>query len=634
MKNLIFFIIMMLSINLVQSQVTQKWVKNRPGLGNDVAIDGAGNIYVCGKSLDYYSDFITIKYNSDGYVVWERLVSGIDSAGNFEAAHALAVDSYGNVYVTGTIWNSAKNKYDYLTVKYNSAGFELWRKLYGFVDAGNDYAHAIEIDNSGNVFVTGLSHGIGHDYDYATIKYGPDGTQLWVQRYDGPVHEDDAAYSLSVDGSGNVVVTGKSNGADPGFDFATVKYWSGGDLAWVRRYNNSDIDIFSGAVEIGTDANGSVYVTGSSEGTGTDKLDITTIKYSPMGVTNWVRRYDRPGSSTEMAKGLKVDAAGNVYVTGYTHLGDELFDELFDIVTIKYSSSGVQKWARIYNSPENIIDIPHSLAIDALGNVYVTGSKGTGGEVYDFLTLKYSSSGLRKWVKTYNGPANYQDIAYSIAVRDSIVVVTGNSKRFDLRFDMATIKYRQTFVHLAIAQKLTLVAAEVNNLVNWGDLTQGNGNALKVKLNAALQKVNQGNKNAAINELSAFVNQTEAFVRTNKLIPEYGESLIAEADDIILELSRGFSLQNGEPSTYTLRQNYPNPFNPATTISFNIPKTGFVSLKVYDVLGNEAAILVNENLNANSYEVSWDASGFASGVYFYKITADGFTETRKMVLIK
>ncbi len=92
--------------------------------------------------------------------------------------------------------------------------------------------------------------------------------------------------------------------------------------------------------------------------------------------------------------------------------------------------------------------------------------------------------------------------------------------------------------------------------------------------------------------------------------------------------------QNEIPNAYSLNQNYPNPFNPSTAINFSIPKAGHVSLKIYDVLGNEVATLVNTNLSANSYVVTWDANAFASGVYFYKLVSDDFTDVKKMMLVK
>lgn len=92
---------------------------------------------------------------------------------------------------------------------------------------------------------------------------------------------------------------------------------------------------------------------------------------------------------------------------------------------------------------------------------------------------------------------------------------------------------------------------------------------------------------------------------------------------------------NGEKANnYYLNQNYPNPFNPGTKINFSIPKNSFVTLKVYDMLGKEVAALVNENLNPGSYNFDFNAAGFASGIYFYKITAGDFSEVKKMTLLK
>jgi len=104
------------------------------------------------------------------------------------------------------------------------------------------------------------------------------------------------------------------------------------------------------------------------------------------------------------------------------------------------------------------------------------------------------------------------------------------------------------------------------------------------------------------------------------------------------------SVQNEEtiPNAFSLEQNYPNPFNPSTKIRFTIPsviasaakQSQFVSLKVYDVLGNEVTTLVNEDKPAGNYEVNFDARGLTSGIYFYKLSAGSFSQTKKMLLIK
>ena len=91
---------------------------------------------------------------------------------------------------------------------------------------------------------------------------------------------------------------------------------------------------------------------------------------------------------------------------------------------------------------------------------------------------------------------------------------------------------------------------------------------------------------------------------------------------------------NQIPVKFSLSQNYPNPFNPSTSISYDIPKEGFVKLSIYDMVGREVAVLVNDRKVAGSYRVDFNASGLSSGVYFYKIIAGNFTDIKKMMLIK
>ncbi len=91
---------------------------------------------------------------------------------------------------------------------------------------------------------------------------------------------------------------------------------------------------------------------------------------------------------------------------------------------------------------------------------------------------------------------------------------------------------------------------------------------------------------------------------------------------------------NGVVNNFRLIQNYPNPFNPTTKIAFSLPKSSFVNLKVMDINGREVAVLLNENTSSGNYEVNFDASNLAGGIYFYKLQAEGFAETKKMILLK
>ncbi|HCV43335.1 MAG TPA: hypothetical protein DGH68_07610 [Bacteroidetes bacterium] len=88
------------------------------------------------------------------------------------------------------------------------------------------------------------------------------------------------------------------------------------------------------------------------------------------------------------------------------------------------------------------------------------------------------------------------------------------------------------------------------------------------------------------------------------------------------------------PAQFTLGQNYPNPFNPSTAIEYSVPQRTSVEIKVFDVLGREVATLLNEEKSAGVFTVRWDASGMASGVYFYQLQAGSFVDVKKLILLK
>jgi hypothetical protein len=113
-------------------------------------------------------------------------------------------------------------------------------------------------------------------------------------------------------------------------------------------------------------------------------------------------------------------------------------------------------------------------------------------------------------------------------------------------------------------------------------------------------------------------------------IAEGSEIIIRNEEVTILRITKGQSL----PTTYNLEQNYPNPFNPSTTIKFQIPNKALVTLKIFDVLGNEVGVLVNREMDTGNYEVEFDAIEIPSGIYFYRLHTDSFIETKKMMLIK
>lgn len=131
------------------------------------------------------------------------------------------------------------------------------------------------------------------------------------------------------------------------------------------------------------------------------------------------------------------------------------------------------------------------------------------------------------------------------------------------------------------------------------------------------------------NGLSTFIQNTIQFTSQYVFINTYGIGVYRRLKSEITSVE----IETNNPNTFLLEQNYPNPFNPSTRIQYQVSSITNVSLKVYDILGNEVASLVNEQKPAGSYEVEFDAANLAGGIYFYKLQAGSFVETKKMILL-
>lgn len=356
-------------------------------------------------------------------------------ASSLDLAQAIAVDSSGNVYVTGYSY-SCDTDYDYVTLKYDENGNQLWVSRYNGPANGTDYSQAVAVDFEGNVIVSGHSNGKGTSLDATTIKYDGQGRQLWIARYDGPAQRDDYAYALAVDAEGNIYISGYSFGKGTEHDYLILKYDPNGKLLWVARHNpprNGD-DICE---TIAIDAKENVYVTGIDR-TRKTSYDFATLKFSSDGQKVWLARFAGPGGNFDAAKSIAVDLDQHVYVAGFSYAGEKEYD----YVTIKYDSNGSQRWIAKYDGPAGRIDKALGLAVSDNGYVYVTGQSCGSGTGSDCNTIKYDKDGHQIWVARYNGPGNGADVAHSIALdSDKNVVVAGYSWGEKTGRDYITIKY-------------------------------------------------------------------------------------------------------------------------------------------------------------------------------------------------
>jgi uncharacterized delta-60 repeat protein len=417
--------------------VQQAWVARYNGPGNDfdgavaIRLDNSGNVYVTGESVGVGTgaDYLTLKYNSSGQQDWFVLYDG----GLGDAATAMAIDSSGNVYVTGQSWSAKTSEYDYATVKYNADGQEQWVARYDGPANDYDYPTGIAVDSSGNVYVTGESTGLAGDWDCTTIKYNSRGQQEWVVRYNGPANDNDWGNGIALDKSDNVYVTGGSVVSGIFSEYVTIKYNSAGQQQWVARYHGTG-DGNDTATALAIDSSGNVCVTGSSFNSD-DDFDCVTIKYDPAGQETWLARYDGSINLDDLGYAIAIDNSGNISVTG---AGAVSFNE-FNYLTIRYNSAGQEQWVAQSEAGGYAV----AVATDSSGNTYITGTGGV--TTPDYATVKYDALGQEEWVAQYNGPGNGPDDAKAIAVDGSgNVYVTGTSLSSEpLNADAATIKYVQ-----------------------------------------------------------------------------------------------------------------------------------------------------------------------------------------------
>jgi uncharacterized delta-60 repeat protein len=390
---------------------TTDWADRYDGPGNSfdrpaaIAMDAGGNVYVAGQSDGVLTaaDFLLLKYDAAGVLVWDVRLDGTSSS--FDYITAMTLDGAGAVYVTGY------SAGDYLTVKFNGSGQQLWSARYDGPANSTDFATAVGIDASGNCVVTGRSYGSDGSSDVATIKYNAvSGNALWIARYAGPGAADDYATALKTDASGNIYVTGYT-GAYPANDYLTIRYDAAGTEKWTAKYNgtgNSD----DGAVQLALLPNGRLVVTGRSFASG-GSYDIVTLAYDTAnGSPAWTHSYNGSGNVSDDVRDMAIDHDGNVILTGASGAGSSS-----DLLVLKLNGAGSQLWATTLGGSDE--DAGTTVTVDRVGNVYAAGYSYRSAAWSDLLWVKFSPTGSSTGENYYDSPNLASDVAVD-AILDNV----------------------------------------------------------------------------------------------------------------------------------------------------------------------------------------------------------------------
>jgi hypothetical protein len=339
--------------------------------------------------------------------------------------YGVATDAGGNVYVAGFTEGTLDGQTsaggsDLFVVKYDASGVRQWTRQLG--TAAEDVGLSVATDAGGNVYVAGYTAGAldgqtsAGGSDLFVVKYDASGVRQWTRQL-GTAAEDYGS-GVATDASGNVYVTGSTEGAldgqtsAGGYDLFVVKYDASGVRQWTRQLGTAAWDA---GYDVATDAGGNVYVAGYTEGaldgqTSAGGLDLIVVKYDSSGVRQWTRQL---GTATEdVGVSVATDAGGNVYVGGYTTgaLDGQTWAGSNDIVVVKYDASGVRQWTRQLGTTTG--ETGRHVATDAGGNVYVTGRTvaALDGQTWagggDSFVVKYDASGVRQWTRQFGTAAD------------------------------------------------------------------------------------------------------------------------------------------------------------------------------------------------------------------------------------
>jgi uncharacterized delta-60 repeat protein len=366
-------------------------------------------------------------------VQWEARLN--DPIGNFiDKASDLALDAAGNTYVTGSSFNGSS--YDMVTVKYDPDGVEIWRTSYG--GAGIDEAAAIVLDGNNDVIITGYRFVSGSDYDIATVKYnGVTGAETWSALFTGSTLFD-GGKDVTVDASNNVIVTGTHSFSATDIDYRVIKYNSAGVQQWT--YSDGTTLNDEGKVVV-TDAAGNIYVAGHSEfSTAATYVDFLVLKFSPAGALLFSVTRDSGFNKLDTPHAMKLDASGNIYIggQGFTTVQNEE-----DYLLMKFNNSGTFQWLQIYAGDAEALDRINALDVDQTsGNIFVTGRSKSLASSEDYYTMAYSPSGAVLWSDRYSSAGLGFDEGADIVLGGSgNLYVTGYSYNSGSNNDYTTLKY-------------------------------------------------------------------------------------------------------------------------------------------------------------------------------------------------
>jgi hypothetical protein len=511
----------------------------------------------------------------------------------------IATGQSGNSYICGYKDRGA-TEIDIFIVKYDSNGDTSWVKWYNNPFNLDDYPSGLVVNSHDEPIICGHSD-TPTGADGLLVQLSTNGEILWTANCGGSADTLDDIKGIAIDRFDNIYVTGFSRKPYSDGCCFTAKYNSTGSPLWKSIYHYKWPYAQDYGFAICVDPTNQFCYTAALiewgeriDSVNYSRTDVVAIKYgSGVGEPLWIKRYASIptffNNYGNIIGKIKVDNSGNSYIG--THTGD-LPTDLRDFLLIKTAPNGDSLWMRTYSEVSNDGDWITDLKVDSDQNVYVTGiSRAVKWSNSNWSTLKYNAAGDQVWARVYDF-TKHNDNPVGLYFDKSGNIIVGGSASYQgsTGSDYALVCYNtegdviDTCIYHGTAQEVCKAMAMDTSGNVYLTGTWGGG----------------------------------WYFGTMKLMPK-GTVGLEYANNVI-------------PGEFGLLQNHPNPFTKTTTINWQAAKSGWQTLKVFDMIGNEVATLVDEIRPADKHSVDFNAVGLPAGVYFYQLQTDGKVETKKMIV--
>ena len=586
---------------ITYGQVSIDWVQFTRGVS--IATDNTNNVYTVDYDYNPAGDITLTKRDTDGNLLWSEKYDQTDNS-KWEKATWVAVDNLGNVYVSGTLMSGYSNPVNAASIlmKFDTNGNLVWRNVYENSFDGS-YTKKCLIDSDNNIYVLGMGSGPA-GFVTKVKKFTPEGLALWTY-YDADGIGAPINFKFTPDNG--LVITGRAI-------FGSVNGYAKIDLDGNKIWSFPGVNSLTIGDSDGDEFGNTYLVHGEFITNG----GTTVKKISPTGSLIWSNNYSLAGFRVEVGTDNLPVVCG---FPNQNSVGSSF---------IKIDDNGNTVWFNPDADGTYALLLHAQLMMDQYNNIYLAA-----GTLFEMAVCKVNSDGTSAYTITTSG--SYAN-AFTLGSDYSVYVVGGTTAKINQTIPISTVMHvgAQTVTrelsgrakYRGVDQVLVL---DENNQPVAGATVRANYTG---PTNGRTSAVTGADGIATLyskfmrNPVGTWCFEVISLTKSGFTYDPNGNVITTQCESAEILTKEFFEL-----TEYTLEA-YPNPFNPTTTISFSIPETGYTSLKVYDILGNEVANLVNEVKDAGIYNVQFDGSNLTSGVYIYQLQTGEYTATKKIQMIK